>query len=128
MSTSGAITLSVNKCGDIDLGSTSGALKLDVKEAGKIVLGTTSGNIRAAAGKLDELVSSSTSGSVQAFLPAEPGFTAKLDTTSGKVEYTLPLAKQGSAYVCGDGSARVDIGTTSGSVTLMDVSENTGLR
>ena len=59
-----------------------------------------------------------TSGSVSAFLPENPGFTARLGTTSGSVDYALPLNKQESEYVCGDGSGSVDIHTTSGNIRL----------
>ena len=125
--TSGGIGLDVKKAGDIRLGSTSGNLYPRVDEAGNIVLGSTSGSIWVSAGKFVTLKSDSTSGSVRAFLPAEPGFTAKLDTTSGRVEYTLPLTKQEDAYICGDGSARVDIDTTSGDITLKDISDPANL-
>ncbi len=125
--TSGGIGLEVKNAGDIRLGSTSGNISSQVEEAGNIVLSSTSGSIRVYAGKFDSLKSDSTSGSVLAFLSAEPGFTAKLDTTSGPVEYTLPLVKQGSTYVCGDGSARVDIGTTSGGITVKDISDPANL-
>ena len=127
-STSGAVSLKGTKCGDVDLGSTSGNVYVEVEEAGHIVLHSTSGSIRVSAGKFASLKSDSTSGSVQAFLPAEPGFTARLSTTSGRVEYTLPLTKQGGSYICGDGSARVDIGTTSGSITVKDIAESIGIR
>ena len=53
-----------------------------------------------------------------AALPETPGFTASLGTTSGSLEYTLPLSRSGDQYVCGDGSAQVEIHTTSGNIRV----------
>jgi hypothetical protein len=48
-----------------------------------------------------------------------PGITAHFDTTSGKVNYDMPLVKEGSTYTCGDGSGDVKINTTSGNITVV---------
>ena len=66
----------------------------------------------------DALSISSTSGDVRADLPEKPGFTAEMKATSGKIRYDLPLTKEGRTYVCGDGSGRLSISTTSGDITL----------
>ena len=122
-STSGGIGLTASRAGDVSLHSTSGSVYARVEEAGSIRLGSTSGGIRVLTERFDTLSSDSTSGSVRAFLPALPGFKADLHTTSGRVTCTLPLTRDGSTYVCGDGSARVDIGTTSGDITVMDAAD-----
>ena len=67
---------------------------------------------------MEELDIRATSGNVTAHLPAAPGFTARVETTSGDFSHTLPLASQGKTYLCGDGSAKVEIHTTSGSVKI----------
>ena len=41
-------------------------------------------------------------------------------TTGGDVAYDLPLTKQGKDYICGDGSAALELKTTSGDITLLD--------
>ena len=87
------------------------------------MIGSTSGTVGVKIARIDTLKIGTTSGSVKAWQPAEPGFTAKLNTVSGHVEYDLPLAKQGDAYVCGDGSGRVSIGTTSGNITVAELAE-----
>ena len=117
-STSGGGSLTVKKAGKVEIGSTSGSISVEAEEAEQVKLGSTSGSAHAALAKFGSLKIDSTSGDVQVMLKDEPGFTAKIDTTSGKIDYSLPLSRQGNEYVCGDGSGRVEIGTTSGDVRL----------
>ena len=60
----------------------------------------------------------STSGNVTLSLPEDTGFTAHLDTTSGDITYELPLEKKGDTYICGDGSSKINIDTTSGDIAI----------
>ena len=48
----------------------------------------------------------------------DSGMAEFLNRTSGGLDYDLPLVKQGDVYVCGDGSASVEIGTTSGNIRI----------
>ena len=68
--------------------------------------------------EVSELKIHSTSGAVTAYLPEKPGFTCSVDTTSGSFGSGIALAKDGKNYVCGDGSAKCDIDTTSGDVRI----------
>ena len=102
----------------ISVATTSGNISVEAENVDEVKAGCTSGGISVRLGKFETLKVSSTSGDVTAYLPEEPGFTAELDTTSGDVKYSLPLSKEGSAYVCGDGSGTVKIGTTSGDVRI----------
>ena len=117
-STSGSITVETEHAGIIDAGSTSGSIRITAEEGENVKAGSTSGSIDTALKKTGVLSISTTSGSVTATLPEEPGFTADIQTTSGKVDYSVPLTRNGNAYVCGDGSAQISIGTTSGNVRL----------
>ncbi len=117
-STSGNLSAEAETAGIIDAGSTSGSIRITVSEAENVKAGSTSGSISAVLGKFGTLNLAATSGNVTAALPSEPGFTAHIETTSGSVAYDLPLARNGKEYVCGDGSATVRIGTTSGNVRL----------
>ena len=118
--TSGAIDLEVEKCLEIETGSTSGQIRISAGEAtNTATVQSTSGNIRISLTKMTKLLKiNATSGDITAVLPEEPGFTASVDTTSGKFTYELALSKDGSNYVCGDGSAKVDIDSTSGNVRI----------
>ena len=48
----------------------------------------------------------------------EPGYRADVSTSSGSFDYTVPLAKDGGGYVCGDGSGSLKVSVTSGTSAL----------
>ena len=121
-STSGNLSAEAENAGIIDAGSTSGSIRISVSEAENVKAGSTSGSIETVLGKIGILNLAATSGNVTAALPAEPGFTAHIETTSGDVGFDHALTRNGKEYVCGDGSATVSISTTSGNVRL-EVSE-----
>ena len=120
-STSGLISVTADNVGTFKAGSTSGTIQAELGEAEKVKAESTSGNISLQIAGLQDLDIDATSGDVTAILPAEPGFTAHFDTTSGNVDYELPLTRKGSAYVCGDGSASVKIDTTSGDIKILPI-------
>ena len=117
-STSGSIRVSVLQVQSFEAGATSGTVSVEIARAGNLKIGTTSGNITARAEEFDKTDIGSTSGTITVFLRDMPGFTAKVETTSGRFEYELPLSKQASAYICGDGSKDVHLHTTSGNIWL----------
>ncbi len=136
-STSGRISLEADTAGEIevsaisesiqvkaervqrcDVHSTSGAVTADLKEADRVEAVTTSGGITVITAGFSSLKAVSTSGGINVQLPEQPGFTAKIKTTSGKIDYDMPLSRQGDVYVCGDGSAEVEISATSGNIFL----------
>lgn len=121
--TSGSIRAAVKETADFSAASTSGGIEAVLGQAKAVKIGSTSGRIDVKAAAFDSLKIGATSGAVTVALPTEPGFTARLNRTSGGLDYDLPLAKQGDAYVCGDGSASVEIGTTSGSIRLTALTE-----
>lgn len=117
-STSGDIQLEAEKAGTISAGATSGKISITAGEAEKVKVGSTSGKINVSLRKVDILEIGATSGEITAALPENPGFTATVSTTSGKVSYDVALTREGDHYVCGDGSAQVEIGSTSGNVRI----------
>ena len=118
-STSGNIHVLMNNVSDFKADATSGAIEAEIKKADNIEVESTSGDVTLSVSALDQLDVDTTSGNVRAALPQTPGFTAEFDTTSGRVEYDLPLEKKKNSYICGDGSGEVEIETTSGNITLL---------
>ena len=116
--TSGSIQAAVKQTKEFKASSTSGDIHAVLGETKKAKFHSTSGSILAEIASMEELDIRATSGNVTAHLPAAPGFTARVETTSGDFSHTLPLASQGKTYLCGDGSAKVEIHTTSGSVKI----------
>ena len=120
-STSGGITFTQKGDADsVSLHTTSGDITAENVRAGKAEVSSTSGTIRLQLNTLNTLTVSSTSGDVTASLPALPGFTARISTTSGSFDSGISLLKDGKTYTCGDGSGSVKIDTTSGSVHLLE--------
>ena len=117
-STSGDIRVAMDHAGEFEASSTSGDIHAVIGKAKEAKIHSTSGKVTAEFFTLDELNIHTTSGSVEAYLPAEPGFTAHLSTTSGRIDYQLPLQKAGGNLQIGDGSGQVEIHTTSGNITL----------
>lgn len=117
-STSGSVRVRADSADTLKAESTSGSIDAEAAETGTADCRTTSGRITVRLEKLQSLSATSTSGSVQAYLPETPGFTARIHTTSGRVENGLAMARNGDDYTVGDGSARVTISTTSGHVSV----------
>ena len=116
--TSGSIQAILKNTGEFKAATTSGNISADMIKAKNADLDTTSGDIRLRLSKLGSLKIKTTSGSVCAYLPSNPGFTAQLETTSGQLDFDLPLTQQKGSYVCGDGSGKVEIRTTSGNIEI----------
>ncbi len=120
-STSGGILLTAEKAEQCDAGSTSGTVTVEIGESSQVEISSTSGSIHTALSAFSSLKAHSTSGRIEALLPEQPGFTASISTTSGSIDYTLPLSRQGDRYVCGDGSGKVELSATSGNIQLAPV-------
>lgn len=116
--TSGKIEAEVDDAKVFHVGTTSGKIRAEAGLLEKAEFSSTSGDIRVEAEKFETLVIGTTSGKVSVSLPEETGFTARMDTVSGEIRYDLPLAKKGSSFVCGDGSGKLDIDTTSGDISI----------
>lgn len=117
-STSGNISIELDSAKALTADTTSGAIKLTAKALEEAGLSSTSGDITAQTGAFDALKIGATSGDVTAILPDEPGFSARISTTSGGFDSDIPLKRDGDTYACGDERAQVTINTTSGDVRL----------
>ena len=117
-STSGFIDAEVEKAVIFEAASTSGKVRMKAAECGEAKANSTSGEIEVSLKKMEKLDIGATSGNVTVKLPEEPGFTAKVDMTSGSFTYDIALTRNGDKYICGDGSGTVEIDTTSGNVRM----------
>ena len=99
--------------------SVSGKVELDGSFR-EVKAGSTSGEIDLMLRNAPAAVEVSTvSGEVDAELPAGTGFTLDYSTVSGELECDFPLTKSADGkYACGDGACRIEVGTTSGSLSV----------
>ena len=99
--------------------SVSGNVELDGSFR-EVKAGSTSGEIDLMLRNAPAAVEVSTvSGEVDAELPAGTGFTLDYSTVSGELECDFPLTKSADGkYACGDGACRIEVGTTSGSLSV----------
>ena len=102
-----------------DVSSVSGNVELDGSFR-EVKAGSTSGEIDLMLRNAPAAVEVSTvSGEVDVELPAGTGFTLDYSTVSGELEYDFPLTKsKDGKFVCGDGACRIEVGTTSGSLSV----------
>ena len=102
-----------------DVNSVSGDIELDGSFR-EVKAGSTSGEIDLMLRNAPAAVEVSTvSGEVDVELPAGTGFTLDYSTVSGELECDFPLTKSvDGKFVCGDGACRMEIGTTSGSLSV----------
>ena len=102
-----------------DVSSVSGDIELDGSFR-EVKAGSTSGEIDLKLCNGPAVIEVSTvSGEVDVELPAGTGFTLDYSTVSGELEYDFPLTKsKDGKYVCGDGACRIEVGTTSGSLSV----------
>ena len=121
--TSGNIDAAVSDVGSLVVDVTSGDINVEGGAVKNASVKKTSGKIGIKLTAFDDLKIKATSGNITAALPSEPGYRAEIDTTSGNFDYTVALARDGKAYTCGDGSAKLIIDSTSGNVRLTDVNE-----
>ncbi len=130
-STSGSLRLDAERATGCEADTTSGAVTVRLNEAEQVKIGSTSGDVTVRLAKFSSLQANTTSGRINAGLSEQPGFTARIATVSGRIDYDLPLShpkdQTGNAYVCGDGSARVELGTTSGNIALNRLDRETAV-
>ena len=102
-----------------DVNSVSGDIELDGSFR-EVKAGSTSGEIDLKLRNGPAAIEVSTvSGEVDVELSAGTGFTLDYSTVSGELEYDFPLTKsKDGKYVCGDGACRMEVGTTSGSLSV----------
>lgn len=61
---------------------------------------------------------STVDGNIDLILPADAGFTAELDTISGKFTSDFDTVVSGSRYSCGNGACSIEIDGVSGNITI----------
>ena len=121
--TTGDVTVTAEQVNRFSAESVTGDVRATLQSAGSAHMSSTTGSVTASLARFDSLDVHVTTGSVTAFLPERPGFTAGLHKVTGSVSCELPAVQQGGEYVVGDGSARVDIGVTTGNITLKALAE-----
>ena len=117
---SGEVVIKDTRAEKAELGSASGSITMKECTADTLEIDTASGTQKlsfSSAPKKADIHSAS--GDVEILLPKDAGFSAKIDTASGKVSYDLPMTKEKNRYIAGDGSAELEIDTASGDVSLL---------
>lgn len=116
--TSGDILVQADQVDTCDAGVTSGRVTVRLGAADQVNIGSTSGTISVHLSKFSALKAHTTSGGITAELPGQPGFTAQLKTVSGRIDDNMHLSREGDRYIIGDGSGKVEFGSTSGNIRL----------
>ena len=138
-SASGNIRLTQREsAGKVSIGTASGRIEAKLSQTDTACFESTSGRIEVTAALVDSLSVKSNSGAVfcgleavpaecklhavsggiELSLPADSDFTATVSTTSGSFDSDFAMKKNGRDYICGSGSADIDIDTTSGSISI----------
>ena len=117
---SGAIELALQGTDTLTVDSSSGAIKVKAQSANDASFNSASGRIDAAFAETPaKLRMDSSSGSQKLTLPENAGFTAAVDTASGKFTCELPVAMNNKEYVCGSGEAQFTLDTASGDIEII---------
>ena len=118
-SASGKVSARLDRVDELSIDTASGSVEVSADTIGEAGIETSSGGARLTVySAFDELEIDSASGRVSLLLPEAQGFTALVDTASGRLESDLALAFKGGRYVYGSGSARLEIDTSSGDITI----------
>ena len=120
-STSGRLSLTLEEADGVELGTTSGGIRLEAESLKQAGLGSSSGNVSVKVKAFEQLKINTTSGDVNAEIPSDPGFTARISTSSGDFSSAVPLSGEGNTWSCGNGSAKLEISTTSGDIKLSEL-------
>lgn len=118
-STSGVIraeSLNANG-GTIAAQSNSGGIRLDTVRTGTLTAGTTSGGVTVGLNECKAATIETTSGSVRVNLSQSLGATVRASSTSGGFNGSGYRSENGK-YIWGDGACAIELGTTSGSITV----------
>lgn len=127
-----------DKAGEVSIDTASGRIDANLSRVDTASFESASGKIQVTAASVNSMSAKSTSGAVSCELEATPSecklhavsgevtlnlpddsdFTANISTTSGDFKSDFALKKDGSTYICGSGSAHIDIETTSGDVEI----------
>ena len=101
------------------INTVSGSVNLTAERADRVEVNSVSGDqllrFERAPQRLD---ADAVSGDVTLLLPENAGFTAELNTVSGRVSGSMPMQKNGDRYTHGDGASRIHVHTVSGDLQM----------
>jgi hypothetical protein len=116
---SGEVRVSGVTADEVKVDTVSGELALMSIAAGDLRINSVSGDATIALSAPPQKVKmDSVSGDCDLALPEGYGFTAKLDSVSGKLRCSFASAAKGEALVYGDGAADWDFDSVSGDVEI----------
>ena len=136
---SGDITL--NQTGDSDdisVDTSSGDINATMQDVTYLTSSASSGNITLSANKINDFSSRtssginefhfaetpentnihSSSGKVTIYLPENADLTADLDSSADDVYFDLPFEKTSDSFICGNGSNKMKVHTSSGDIYI----------
>lgn len=117
-SVSGKIVTSGLTTESLDTNNVSGKTEI-YGNIGRLDAETVSGNISLSTETApDKADLSSVSGSITLYLPEDCGFTAKLESVSGKVSSDFAMTSEGKKYTFGDGRCKISAETVSGGLNI----------
>lgn len=118
-SSSGSLTVDAEKIGELKADTSSGEMKFNIASADKVTTDSSSGDVELRLGAMPaETDMDASSGDITLYLPKDASFTADIDTSSGDFDSEFSLSKKGDTYVCGEGTNKLDIDTSSGDVKI----------
>ncbi|SEQ97098.1 Putative adhesin [Lachnospiraceae bacterium NE2001] len=136
---SGDVTLTQSGDSDcIAIDTSSGKINATVENVETMKNEASSGNIKVAGDFIKDLTSSTSSGNAEYSLktapessdisassgtvnvnvPADSDLKASFDVSSGEISYELPFTKDDNSYVCGKGTNKMSIETSSGDINI----------
>lgn len=102
-----------------DFDSTSGDLALgNIHCPGGIEIDTVSGSAKLDYSEFSDLEFDSTSGNLLITAPKDSSFVADMDSVSGDFDCGIPVVKQNSKLVAGDGLHKLEVNTVSGNCKI----------
>lgn len=120
-SVSGKIVTSELTTDRLDTNNVSGKTEI-YGNIGRLDAETVSGSIVMSTETTpDKADLNSVSGSITLYLPEDCGFTAKLESVSGKVSSDFAMTSEGKKYTCGDGQCKISAETVSGGLNIRKI-------
>ena len=94
-------------------------MELDIASAERITTDCSSGDVELRLGTMpSETKMDASSGNITLYIPKDADFTADIDTASGSFDSEFPFTKKDDTYVCGSGTNKLEIDTSSGDVKI----------
>lgn len=115
--TSGSANIDKITANEVDVDFTSGRTTINHINANEFDSDMTSGSMTVAFDKVNKASFDFTSGSIDMTLPSDGG-TVKVNKTSGSVNAIRECTVNNNIYKFGEGSADIDVGMTSGKLTI----------